>query len=99
MGETTMAYYRAANDFTDRLKAVYGIPTIKPVVGESFDRNNDLWLVSETEVLHRDGYVTKGSAISVIHDALIDWNRRHMNARDFADYYSDDPTECGFGGV
>ncbi len=93
-----MGYHREPNTFCDRLKAVHGLPTVLPVVGESFDAFNDLWLATPTEVHHRDGFVTKGTKVSVIHDALIDWNRRHMTARDFADFYSDDPTENGFGG-
>jgi hypothetical protein len=89
---------QSANVFTDKLKAKFGIPTIRPVIGESFDQNNDLYLVDACTVLHRDGTVTRGSAASVTHDALIVYNRKYMDAESFADFYGDDPTECGFGG-
>lgn len=85
-----------ANTFADRLKVKWGIPQIKPEIGESFDVNNDLCLIDACTVLHRDGHVTKGSPSSVTHDALIDYNRRHMSSDAFAEYYGDDPTENGF---
>ena len=86
-----------ANRFCDRLKPVFGIPEIKPAIGESFDYANDLFLADSCTVLHRDGHVTRGTPLSVTYDALIDWNRRHMTAKAFADHYGDDPTERGFG--
>lgn len=82
-----------ANTFADHLKPTFGIPAIRPAVGESFDANNDLCLIAENVVLHRDGHITRGSRISVIYDALIEYNRRHMRADAFAAYYADDPTE------
>lgn len=82
-----------ANTFADRLEPKFGIPSIRPNVGESFDVNNDLFLASEDTVYHRDGHITRGSKISVIYDALIDYNRRHMRADAFAAYYADDPSE------
>ena len=85
-----------ANTFADRFNASFNIPAFRPKVGESFDRNNDLFLAAPGVVEHRDGHVTRGSEISVIYDALIEYNRRHMRADAFADHYSDDPTECGF---
>jgi len=85
-----------ANTFADRLKPRFGIPSVKPEIGESFDDYNNLWLVDACTVLHRDGHITKGSPASVTHDALIEYNRRHMSPVAFADYYADDPTECGF---
>lgn len=86
-----------ANTFAAHLAPRFGIPTIKPTIGEAFDANNDLYLVDACTVLHRDGTVTRGSAASVTHDALIAYNRRHLRADVFADHYGDDPTECGFG--
>ena len=85
-----------ANTFADRFNASFGIPAIRPQVGESFDRNNDLFLVEPGVVEHRDGHITRGSDVSVIYDALIEYNRRHMRADAFADHYADDPSECGF---
>lgn len=85
---------RIANTFAYKLKPRFGLPQIKPIIGESFDVNNDLILIDDWTVLHRDGHITRGSRISVTHDALIDYNRRHMSADAFADFYSDDPTEC-----
>jgi hypothetical protein len=87
-----------ANSFADYLKPKFGIPQIEPRIGEAFDANNDLFLSDACTVIHRDGHVTRGSFRSVAHDALIDYNRRHMSAAAFADYYGDDPTENGFGG-
>jgi len=87
---------KSANSFADRLKPKFGLPTIRPVVGESFDRNNDLFLVDACTVLHRDGTVTRGSAASVTHDALIVYNTKHMCAESFVEFYGDDPTESGF---
>lgn len=85
--------FMTANGFADHLNPKFGIPAIKPVVGESFDRNNDLFLVDEHTVLHRDGHVTRSTSASVIHDALIEYNRRHMAPIAFAHNYADDPTE------
>ena len=85
-----------ANTFADRLNPRFGIPQIKPVIGESFDANNDLCLVDACTVLHRDGHITKGSPISVTYDALIEYNRRHLSREAFSNHYGDDPTECGF---
>ena len=82
-----------ANTFSDRLKPRFGIPAIRPAIGESFDVNNDLCLIAEGVVLHRDGHITRGSKTSVIYDAMIEYNRRHMRADDFAAHYADDPTE------
>ena len=87
---------QSANIFADRLKPEFGLPTIRPSVGESFDQNNDLFLVDSCTVQHRDGTVTRGSAASVTHDALIAYNRKHMRAESFAAFYGDDPTESGF---
>jgi hypothetical protein len=87
---------KSANSFAARLKPKFGLPTIRPVVGESFDRNNDLFLVDACTVLHRDGTVTRGSAASVTHDALIVYNTKHMCAESFVEFYGDDPTESGF---
>lgn len=67
---------RPANAFRDDLKPVAGIPTIKPRIGESFDKNNDLFLVDSRTVLHRDGHVTKGNPDRVTHDALLEYDRR-----------------------
>lgn len=86
-----------ANTFADRFNACHGIPAFRPQIGESFDRNNDLFLTAPDTVEHRDGHITRGSETSVIYDALIDYNRRHMRAEAFADHYGDDPTESGFG--
>ena len=86
----------AANTFSEHLNPKFGIPKIKPTIGAAFDANNDLLLHDACTVLHRDGHITRGSAISVTYDALIDYNRRHMSAEAFADHYGDDPTENGF---
>ena len=84
---------RIANTFSERLNPRWGIPEIEPAIGESFDANNDLTLIAPGVVLHRDGHITRGSTISAIYDALIEYNRRHMSAADFAYHYGDDPSE------
>ena len=86
---------RIANTFRDDLKPKFGIPQIKPQIGATFDKNNDLFLFDACTVHHRDGHVTKGSPASVTHDALIDWNRRHMTREAFEYEYGegDDCTE------
>lgn len=80
---------RTANTFRDNLKPVFGIPQIKPRIGETFDVNNDLFLLNACTVLHRDGHTTRGTAASVTHDALIEWNRRHLTRDAFADHYGE----------
>jgi hypothetical protein len=86
-----------ANTYADKLKPKFGVPVLRPVVGESFDANNDLFLLNETTVVHRDGHITRGTRFSVTSDALIEYNKRHMSAESFNDFYGDDPTELGFG--
>jgi hypothetical protein len=81
---------RTANTFRADLKPMFGLPQIKPRIGEAFDVNNDLHLLDACTVLHRDGHITRGTAASVTHDALIDWNRRHMTREAFNDFYGDD---------
>ena len=84
---------RIANTFRDDLKPLFGICQIKPRIGETFDKANDLYLQDACTVHHRDGYITRGSPASVTHDALIDWNRRHMSAADFAEEYREGDAE------
>jgi hypothetical protein len=84
------------NTFAAHLSPRFGLPTIKPRIGEAFDQHNDLFLHDACTVLHRDGHITRGTPSSVTHDALIDWNRRNLRADVFADFYADDPTENGF---
>lgn len=75
------------NEFREDLKPVFGIPSIKPIPGESFDRNNDLLLGDDGRtVYHRDGYVSYGGPV----DALVEYNKRHMCPDAFADYYDDE---------
>jgi len=85
-----MPLLTAPNNFAPRFKPEFGIPAIKPQPGETFDVNNDLTLLScGTRVMHRDGSITSGTAASVTHDALIEYNRRHLKPEIFADYYGD----------
>ena len=76
------------NNFRDDLKPVFGIPQIKPRVGETFDRANDLWLGYDGRtVYHRDGHISYGGPA----DAIVAYDRRHMSPAAFADcYYGDD---------
>ena len=79
------------NAFRDDLKPTFGIPTIKPITGEAFDKNNDLTLGADRRtVYHRDGYVSYGGPA----DALVDYNKRHMCRRAFAEFYGDDDDDC-----
>jgi hypothetical protein len=78
------------NAYADRLKPSFGIPEIKPKPGETFDRENDLWLSDcGTIVYHRDGHITQGTVLSATSDALIEYDRRHMTPSAFADCYAD----------
>jgi hypothetical protein len=81
--------HRIANTFRDDLKPLFGICQIKPEIGETFDKANDLYLHDACTVHHRDGHVTRGTPASVTHDALIDWNRRHLTRDAFADHYGE----------
>ena len=77
--------------YADRLKPVFGVPTIAPVFGETFDANNDLTLsYCGTIVYHRDGHVTRGTFRSVTSDSMIEYDRRHMTKRAFNDCYGVD---------
>jgi hypothetical protein len=81
---------KTANTFKDSLKPSFGIPQIKPARGEAFDLSNDLVLSHCGEIVfHRDGHVTFGTVNSVTHDALIEYNRRHMTRAAFNDCYSE----------
>jgi hypothetical protein len=84
------------NTYADKLRPKFGVPVLRPIIGESFDVNNDLTLISETEVLHRDGHITRGTRFSVTSDALIEYNRRNLSTESFNDFYGDDPTENGW---
>ena len=87
--------HKIANTFAARLKPEFGLPQIKPTPSESFDTNNDLWLMEcGRRVMHRDGHITTGSPSSVTHDALIEYNRRHMTREAFADHYGDPEEEA-----
>ena len=81
---------RIPNNYADRLKPSFGVPAIKPMPGESFDRNNDLLLSRcGTIVYHRDGHITRGTVHSVTSDALIEYDRRHMTRAAFDDCYGE----------
>jgi hypothetical protein len=81
---------KTPNTFKDSLNPSFGIPQIKPTRGESFDRFNDLTLSDCGEIVfHRDGYITRGTVNSATHDALIDYNRRHMTSAAFDDCYGE----------
>lgn len=69
-----------ANDYRNRREPL--------TIGASFDRNNDLWLVDEKTVMHRDGYVTEGHPSNVTSVALLDYNRRHMRPDVFGEWFS-----------
>jgi hypothetical protein len=95
---------RVANTFADHLKPRFGDATITPALGQSFDRNNDLFLGHDGVIRPRHEWqgnpidTAKHSSIkAACFDALINYNRATMRADDFAAHYGDDPTECGFG--
>lgn len=80
-------FHELPNTFRDDLKPKFGIPTIQPKPGESFDKNNDLWLGDDGRtVYHRDGHISYGGAV----DAILDYDKRHMTASAFNEYYGDD---------
>lgn len=78
------------NTFRDDLKPHFGIPQIRPRIGETFDKNNDLVLgVDGRTVYHRDGYVSYGGPA----DALTAYDKRHMTRDAFFEYYGGDDDE------
>ena len=78
--------HKLPNAFRDDLKPVFGIPTIKPTLGEAFDKNNDLTLGDDGRtVYHRDGHVSYGGPA----DAIVEYDKRHMHPATFAEYYGD----------
>lgn len=75
------------NAFRDDLNPEWGIPTIEHRVGETFDKNNDLWLAEDGRtVYHRDGHVSYGGPA----DAILDYDKRHMTRDAFEEYYGGD---------
>lgn len=77
---------KTPNTFRDDLKPVFGIPSVKPRPGETFDKNNDLWLGADGRtVYHRDGHVSYGGPA----DALVEYDKRHMSSADFDECYGD----------
>jgi hypothetical protein len=101
MGETKMI--RTANTFRDDLRPAFGMATIAPKMGTSFDKNNDLFLGDDGVIRPRHDWqgptidTTKhSSVIAACFDALINYNRATMRPDDFANHYGDDPTENGF---
>jgi len=75
------------NAFRDDLKPRFGIPTVEPKPGESFDKNNDLVLGSDGwTVYHRDGHVSYGGPA----DALLAYDKRHMTRAAFEEYHGGD---------
>lgn len=78
--------HKLPNGFRDDLKPRFGIPTIEPRVGETFDRNNDLTLGEDRRtVYHRDGHVSYGGCA----DAIVEYDKRHMTPQSFAEFYGD----------
>lgn len=76
--------------FRDDLNPVFGIPSIPPTPGESFDRNNDLWLGADGRtVYHRDGFISYGGPA----DALVAYDQRRMTRAAFAEHYGDEREE------
>lgn len=94
-----------ANTFAENLNPVFGLATIEPERGRSFDVNNDLFLDHDGVIRTRHDWQgpsidtsKHSSIIAACFDALINYNRATMRPADFAAHYGDDPTECGFGG-
>ena len=74
------------NTFLDKYKPDFGIPTIKPCPGDTFDSNNDLTLGPDGRtVYHRDGHVSTGGPA----DALVAYDQRHMSRAAFNEHYGD----------
>lgn len=75
------------NTFRDDLNPKFGVPTIKPKPGQTFDKNNDLTLGDDGRtVYHRDGFVSYGGAC----DAIVAYDKRHMRADKFFEHYGGD---------
>jgi hypothetical protein len=87
---------RSANNFRDDLKPAFGLATIAPRLGESFDKNNDLFLDRDGVICPRHEWqgpnIDTGKHSSVIaacFDALVNYNRATMRADDFASHCGD----------
>lgn len=87
---------RTANDFAERFAPQWGLPQITPTPGESFDRNNDLFLHTDGKIYPRHGWqgpvidTAKHSSVSAACcDAILNYNRATMTAADFADHYDE----------
>jgi hypothetical protein len=95
--------HHTANTFRDSLAQRFGLATIAPTLGASFDANNDLFLDHDGIIRPRHDWqgpaidtAKHSSVAAACFDALINYNRATMRAEDFAAHYGDDPTECGF---
>lgn len=84
--ENTKMLLKFPNTFRDDLKPHFGIPTIKPKAGETFDKNNDLLLGEDLRtVYHRDGHISYGGPA----DALVEYDKRHMCPKAFDESYGE----------
>lgn len=84
--------HKLPNAFRDDLKPAFGIPSIAPIPGEAFDKNNDLTLGADGRtVYHRDGHISYGGPA----DAILAYDKRHMCPRAFDEFYggSDERSE------
>jgi len=94
---------RLANTFRDDLKPAFGLATVEPKRGASFDAANDLFLGDDGVIRPRHDWqgapidtASHSSVVAACADALVNYNRATMRPAAFAEYYGDDPTECGF---
>jgi hypothetical protein len=94
---------RTANTFRDDLRPAFGLPTMPLSIDATFDKNNDLFLDGDGVIRPRHNWQgpdievrSYSSVAAACADAIIHYNRATMRPEDFADYYGDDPTECGF---
>jgi hypothetical protein len=79
--------HKLPNTFRDDLKPKFGLPTIAPTPGETFDRNNELTLGADGRtVYHRDGHISYGGPA----DAILVYDKRHMFRDAFAEHYGSD---------
>lgn len=79
--------HKLPNAFRDEYKPMFGIPTIKPRPGETFDTNNDLLLGDDGRTIyHRDGHVSYGGPA----DAILAYDKRHMSRAAFDEFYGGD---------
>ena len=89
-------YFRQPNLIREDIRAPFGLFASEPVLGESFDANNDLFLADNGKIYPRHDWqgpvidtAQHSSVSAACQDALINYNRATMRPEDFNDFYGE----------